>query len=248
MVEKAVPPVVSCSSYAMGVALTPPIAAQILTAAVQDETREPPVRAVLTLRRLARMLPELELRLDTGATHIGKSRSRHLAHALERKAPLWVTVDDDVDASDATLGTLLSAFDDDEPRVVFAPCLLRSNPEIAAVEFSSIHVVRKVNSIRYGSGEVRRALAGGFGLVAANLAAMKVAAQLSPAFYDDDGRMKPAAFLETLAGSPQGLRWLGEDIAFFRRICENCLIEAVVTGTINHAGAELDLAQLRDAV
>lgn len=244
----------SCSAYALGCIAGPRQAVQMITDAVQAKSWDltvGPVLAVGTLRELLEMTP-VALRVDGGATHIGKSRSRHLSEALRSKADTWLTVDDDVLADGEAVGTVLAAVDSEsEPRVCIAPYLLRGKPDVVGVEWSEVNVTRAVHFEGEQVGRVRTAKRGGFGLVAMNRLAMEAAADVSPWFRDDDGRAKPAAFLEVMqptAGDSAGTkplgRWLGEDLAFFERLPSNVLVEAAVSGTVQHGELELELSQL----
>lgn len=239
----------SCSCYALGCLAGPREAVRLVSAAVENPNADPPVLAVLALRTLLDLAP-VALRVDGGATHIGKSRSRHLASAIDSGAKIWLSIDDDVTCDEQTLLTLLAAVDREEPHVCFAPYLLRGDPSVAAVRWSPVVVTRNV-----GPGSVRRAQDGGFGLVAMNRAAMLAIRDAVPLFRDDDGEIKPAAFLEAMvhdmsgAGgeSPVG-RWLGEDLAFFWRLPESVTVEAAITGLVRHGDHEIDLDQVSEVL
>lgn len=228
---------VSCSSYVLGSLFGPARACELITEAVKHETKKPPCFAVEALRRLTK-LADVKLRVDGGASHLGKSRSRHFFDALSSDCDVWISIDDDVSATAETLGWLLDAVRGDAPRVCIAPCLLRGSG-VVNVEWSPVYLERSLVS----GGVARRASAGGFGLVAMNRAAMVLAAGAAPSWKDGhDGAVKPAPFLEML--SSDGV-WTGEDIAFFRRLPREVEVEALTEGRTNHAGYELSLEALR---
>lgn len=225
---------VSCSSYVLGRMFGHKVAEQFLTRAVQDPSvmREIQIPAAHAIRHIA-SLDEVTLRVDGGATCIGKSRSRHLAAALESRADVWVTIDDDVQTDLQTATWLVETVQDPTmPTVCIAPCLMREQ-NVMNVEWSGVYMTRKLSN----GGMVRRARRAGFGLVAMNRAAMVEVAGAVPSFHDDDGKQKPAAFLEFLDGD----RWLGEDLAFFRRLPMTVCVEGLITGETTHAGVRLNL-------
>jgi len=226
---------VSCSSYVLGQLFGPVRACELMTESVKHESRKPPCFAVEALRRLAR-LADVTLRLDGGASHIGKSRSRHFSAALASDCDVWVSIDDDVSANTETLQWLLAAVAGEKARVCIAPCVLR-NGDAVNVEWSPVYYERSVQG-----GRVRRAVAGGFGLVAMNRAAMVAAAGAAPTWKDPhDGEVKPAPFLELLTADGS---WVGEDVAFFRRLPRDVDVEALTSGRTMHAGFDLSLEAL----
>lgn len=227
----------SCSSYVLGSLFGPVRACEMITEAVKHPSRPPPCFAVKALHALTH-LGDVTLRIDGGGSHIGKSRSRHLYDAIQSKADVWVTIDDDVSATRETLAWMLTAVEDSEARVCIAPCMLRGTGEVN-VEWSPVYYERTL----LPGGSARRAIAGGFGLVAMNRKAMLAAAIASPMWEDPhDGKMKPAAFLESLDDNHS---WVGEDIAFFRRLPRTVEVLALTSGKTIHAGHELALDALK---
>ena len=201
------------------------------------ELLQPALAGALTLHRLA-ALYSTTLQVDGGGTRIAVTRSRHLYEAEKSGADVWVTVDDDVEASERTLRWLVEAVtSDSEPRVCVAPCLLRES-SVANVEWHPLYLTRRLE----GGGKARRIIRAGFGLVAVNRKAMKLVSERSSLFRDSDGQLKPTAFLETYDADTQ--RWHGEDSSFFRRLPEAVLSEALVTGETGHGGAALDFQTL----
>lgn len=228
----------SCSSYVLGRSLGHKLAEQTITQAVQHggTLQGHTIPGALTLARLAEKY-EVTLRVDGGATCIGKSRSRHFHEACRSDCDVWLTVDDDVSASRETVHALVEAVTTaEEPRVCLAPCLLRES-NVANVEWSPIFVMRELASRM----KVRRASRGGFGLVAMNRLAMEAVQTHSPSFRDDDEVCKPAAFMDIYSRG----RWLGEDVSFFERAAMgSVVVEALITGHTVHAGAPLNLAAI----
>ena len=193
------------------------------------------VPATSSLHVLAEMF-DVELRVDGGGTCIARSRSRHMAAALESGRDVWFTIDDDVQASPSTLAWLVEAVDSTEPRICFAPYLLRGVSGVACVEWSAVYLDRRLSR----GGLARMAKRGGFGCVAMNRAAMQAAALGAPSYVDDDGERRTAPFLELVTDDG---RWLGEDFAFFHRLPRAVQVEALITGETWHGGARLDLTE-----
>lgn len=243
----------SCSSYTLGQMTSPVDACALISGAVGDVSREQLLPAVHALRELRKLDVEIELRVDGGSTYLAKSRSRHLAAALESTCDVWLTIDDDLDTTRETLALLLAAVASRTgPSICFAPYLLRhgsdvafgGGSDVACVEWSPVYLERPVGYVVDGpSGFVRRAVRGGFGLVAMNRAALEVVQLTVPSFRDNDGKMKPAAFLEQLNAAGE---WLGDDLAFYSRMKgSDVVIEGLLTGETTHAGQRLDLSTLR---
>ena len=245
----------SMSCYALGWAIGPQMATQVVTKAITTKTpdQDNPANLLgaLTIRTL-RDRADVQLRIDTGASHLAKSRSRHFAAALESDCDAWVTVDDDVAVDPEAVATLLACVSIVEtPRLVLVPCPLRGDPGRVNVEFTTLHVVNPIALMAIGgegTGFLRRAVRGGFGCVAMNRAAMVAVDKASPRFRDVDGKSKPAAFAEILEGADaKGApgKWHGEDLSFFERVPESVERWAVVCGLVRHAEFQLELRQLR---
>jgi hypothetical protein len=210
-------------------------------------TSLPAVRTVARLRQLA----EVELRLDTGATCIGKARSRafHAAHTSDAEA--WVSCDDDVEATTQTLAWMLEAVEGPKARICVVPCALRGRESEderqlrVNVELPRIELVRNLSTDRSGNvGRVHAIERAGLGLFALNRAAMNalVAEFQDLVFHDDDGQRRLALFHDVLSGG----RWYGEDLSFFERVraVKDILVEALVTGVSSHGANYLDLSLL----
>lgn len=230
----------SCSSYSLGQLFGVKEACALITQSVQDETKKLPCFAVASLRELVKFC-EVTLRVDGGASHIGKSRSRHFAEAFDSGADVWLSIDDDVSATRETLQWMVQAVTEPGAHIVIAPCQLRGQLRVN-VNFADVIVERRTQ----GGASLRNAKSGGFGLVAMNRAAMGLVAAASPTWKDpSDGKTKPAPFLEVLEDDGT---WLGEDLAFFRRVPtgpKGVTVEAITSGTTMHAGYELALEILR---
>lgn len=215
-------------------------ACAMVNEAIQVATKKPPCFAVEALRELTK-LAEVVLRVDGGASHIGKTRSRQFFDALESKCDVWVSIDDDVSASRETLGALLAAVARPGAHIVSAPCLLRGENRVN-VQFANVVVESRLT----GGATLQNIVSSGFGLVAMNREAMQLVASASPTWKDPhDGKVKPAPFLEILESDGT---WVGEDIAFFRRVprgSKGVSVEALTTGKTVHAGHELALESLR---
>lgn len=231
----------SCSSYVLGSLMGPARACELITQAARNATARPPCFAVRALRDLT-SIADVTLRVDGGSSHLAKSRSRHFYDALMSDCEVWLSIDDDVSASRETLEWLLDAVTGDVPRVCLAPCLLRGARGDASpvlnVQWNNVLLERDLPR----GGIARRCAAGGFGLVAMNRAAMHSASKACPTWRDPtDGNVKPAAFLEMLTDSGE---WIGEDVAFFRRLPRDVEVYALVTGETLHAGHALSLEAL----
>jgi hypothetical protein len=222
----------SCSSYVLGCLTSPREATELILRAVADLAAEQVIPAVHALREL-RELSDIALRVDGGATHIGKSRSRHFAAALESDADVWLYIADDTDTTRETLAWLLDAVSRDEPSFCIAPCTLRGDSGIASVDWSPIIVTRELSN----GGRARRARRGD-GIGAMNRAALVTIAKNSPTWRDDsDGLLKPAPYAEVL--EPGGA-WHGEDMSFCQRLA-GVTFEGLITGETTHAGVRLEL-------
>lgn len=230
----------SCSTYVLGCLEGPQRATQLVTNAVAKPYESQVLLAVHALRELRALADPLLLSIDGGSSHLAKSRSRQFASALDSDADVWVTIDDDVDATRETLAWMLNVVEAKYPCICIVPCPLRTDPGIVNVEFSPLYAIRALPN----AGKSRICLRGGFGLVAMNRPAMNEVSRVAPSWKDDrdGGKLKPAAFLEMLK---EDGRWLGEDLAFFERVPSTVQVEALVTGEVLHAGFKLDLSLLQ---
>lgn len=227
----------SCSSYVLGQLFGPAEACARINDAAKHPSKPPPCFAVRALHTLTH-LADVTLALDGGASHIGKSRSRHFWNALQSSCDVWVSIDDDVSASRETLAWLLAAVEGPSPVVCVAPCLLRHGDAIN-IEWSPVYYEKTVPP---DGGSVRRIRTAGFGLVAMNRAAMNAAAKAAPTWRDLDGVLKPAPFLESITEAGE---WRGEDVSFFHRLPREVERLALTSGKTLHAGHELALEILK---
>lgn len=230
---------VTMSSYLMGKIMGHEAAVAKMKAlcTVDALTGPPPIPGILTIRHL-KDICEIAAHLDTGSAHLSKLRSKHFTAAFDSGLP-WLTVDDDVEASERTLRWMLEAIDTSEPTVVIGPCLFRGKA-IVNVEYTKVYSTRRLSD----GGVVRTCERGGAAFMAVNRPAMARIAAQAPEFLDDGGKPYYAAFLEYFC---QGGQWLSEDLSF----CQRCralgiAIEALQAGETAHDGAELPLARLSD--
>jgi hypothetical protein len=203
-----------------------------------DEQSLPAARTIHRLRHV----DEVALALDAAGTSIGKNRSRML-HAFYSMpdADVWVTCDDDVEASFETLRWLVEAVRDTRGMCI-APCLLRRRDAVVNIMFESAGILRPLSN----GGYAQRCLAGGFGLVALHrdVVTRLYAERADLAWIDDvDGQQKIAAFIETY--DPIDRKWWGEDLSFcLATLPKDVRIECLVSGHTVHDGKLLDLAHV----
>lgn len=199
--------------------------------------------AVRTIWRLNQIEP-VQLRIDTGATCIAKTRSRAFHDALAaHQCDVWVAVDDDVEATLPTLQALIEAVRTSDG-ICIVPYLLRRGSSDDPLRLSVDMQSYQLNDARTlpGGGQVVRGIGGGFGLVAMSKHAMVeiAAANVAELWDDDDGVQKLAIFREQL----ESRLWWGEDLSFFRRVPSNVPIEVLITGHTNHGSECLDLSNI----
>ena len=241
--------VVTMSAYALGRELGLEGAMAELDRQVEEEPSNA-LPGIITVCRLRSICGNLSRRFDTGGTAIGKTRSRHFFEAYTSKADIWISVDDDVEVETESLMYLIAAVNDQEPRIVLLPCLLRqstSEKPIVNVRFSSVLVMRNV-----GRARLVHCLGGGFGCVAMNRAAMleiaKMAEETKPSLWyvDHDGVERLGLFCEMIKADVDGVpRWWGEDLAFFHRVpLHKVNVEALLIGATCHAGLALYLDRI----
>ena len=200
---------------------------------LDNETDLPSARCVRRLRKLA----DVALIHDAGGTSIGIGRSRQFSMALETGADVWLAIDDDLDASDDTLRHLLGALDPEAEQIVIVPYWLRQASPAVAVTLDPSSELERVT---HTGAHLRRALTGGFGLVACTRPAMRAMVKAWPGleYLDSDGQTRIGMFIEFVRGG----WWYREDIAFFSRVPRSVRIEALLTGETNHAGQRLELS------
>jgi len=206
-----------------------------------DATDKNSLPVVRTIRRFRALELELVLHVDGGATYIGMARSRAFHEALKSELP-WISLDDDIEVTTDCVAAMAAALDDVEPRIVLAPYYTRDNDNpkltftVPIVRSETTRNGAKLLLLPKGAG-------GGFGFVGMNRPAMKAIVddageELS---WFDHGEKKLALFYEALE---DGL-WFGEDTSFFRyRVPARVTVEALLTGSILHAGVRLDLGTI----
>jgi hypothetical protein len=229
---------VTVSAYALGKRLGLERAMRELERQIQAPDKEslPAARCIARLRRFA----DLVVRADTGGTLLGQVRSRHAHEAWRVGADVWISIDDDVEATTPTLRDMLEAVSSALPRIVVAPCVLRADGRSVV----NIDIPRIVTTERFLSSgaKLRPIRAAGFALVAMNRAALEAVREACEhlRFQDADGEQRIALFHDELVGG----EWLSEDLAFFRRVPKHVTVEALLTGYTSHAGQPLSLEEV----
>lgn len=200
--------------------------------------------AARTIRKLRKHAEVAKLH-DAGGTSIGHARSRAFSVALRAAADpkanlaMWVSIDDDVEASDATVAHLIGSVDPETPQIVIVPCRLRQERPVINI---TLDPEQKLERVTKTGASMRRALFGGFGIVAMSRAAILELAQLYPelTYYDDDGQRRLGLFCEFI---DRGY-WFRDDYAFFARVPSHVRIEALCSGVTDHAGYKLRLEEV----
>lgn len=155
---------------------------------------------------------------------ISQSRSRMAGRFLRLfgQCDVWATVDDDIEASEETVRRLVVACRASSG-IVTVPYLLRDG------RTASISGLRK-----NPAQALWTAASTGMGLVAIHRSVLTALADVAPRAIDDKGLRYPALFLEFI---DEWLGWLGEDIAFCRRVAEARIpIHVLTDAPIVHAG------------
>jgi len=230
----------SVITYELGKRLGPEAAAaEFLRQATRSELEPgdagddlPSARCVRRLRRLA----DVALLHDAGGTSIGIGRARQFTMALETGADVWLSIDDDLDCSSDTLSHLLGAIDPTAEQIVIVPYWLRQQTPMVAVTLDQENTLERITST---GARLRRAITGGFGLVAVTRSAMLAMVKAWPGleYIDNDGKRRIGMFIEFIRGG----WWYREDFAFFSRVPRSVRVEALLTGYTDHAGKPLRL-------
>lgn len=197
-----------------------------------------------TIRKLRKHAEVAKLH-DAGGTSIGHARSRAYSVALRAAADpkadlaMWVSIDDDVEASEATVAHLVGSIDPETPQIVIVPCRLRQERPVINITLDPETQLERVT--RTGA-TMRRALFGGFGIVAMSRAAVLELGKLHPelTYYDDDGQRRLGLWCEFI---DRGY-WFRDDYAFFARVPRYIRIEALCSGVTDHAGYKLRLEEV----
>lgn len=200
------------------------------------ETSEAPCVPAINVVRKLRRFADVAVLHDAGGTSIGHARSRAFSVALAANdCDIWISVDDDIDASPETLRHLVGSIDPDSPQIVIVPCWLRT-AEVVNVTLDPESVLDRVSP---SGARLRRALFGGFGMVAVSRAALREIAAAWPdlLFVDDDGATRHGIFCEYIYSG----WWAREDYAFFSRVPEHVRIEVLLSGLTDHGGKRLRL-------
>lgn len=212
---------------------------QALDTLLAVPSSEPILPAALVARRLRR-LAEVALLHDAGGTSIGHARSRAFSvaerGARNGKIDMWISCDDDTQATQETLQHLVRSIDPDQPQIVIVPYWLRQEAPMVSITLDPDAPLDRVSA---SGARLRRALYGGFGLVAVSRAALVELGQLwrDLTFVDDDSVERIGIFAEFIR---EGW-WFREDYAFFSRVPAHIRIEALLTGVTDHDGRVLRL-------
>lgn len=212
---------------------------QALDTLIESPTGEKILPAAMVVRRLRR-LAEVVLLHDAGGTSIGHARSRAFSvaerGARNGKIDLWISCDDDTQADQETLSHLVRSIDPDQPQIVIVPCWLRQETPVVNITLDDDARLDRVSA---SGARLRRALYGGFGIVAVSRAALVELGSLyrDLTFIDDDSVERIGIFCEFLKDG----WWYREDYAFFSRVPEHVRIEALLTGVTDHDGKILRL-------
>lgn len=203
---------------------------------------------VRTIARL-RTMDELCIWTDSGSTRIAESRSRAFHQALHSGADVWFACDDDCEATLDALRYMVEAVRG-RNGVCIAPYWARLardrlpgiNCNLPKLAPGEKHPVRETGS----GGKVIPCNYGGMGLVAMSRKAMMDTADANQGltYTDTEGTMRLALFMEFIEND----FWLGEDLAFFRRLPPSVAVEALVTGHTMHNGNMLDLSVIATGV
>lgn len=221
---------VSVFAYVMGKEV------EDLGAAVRDEIEAGAAASWPGFRTLARVRAQMAP-IVLSVNHsslIAKARSLAMGAFLESGAPLWLSIDDDVEAPAEDLAKLLGPLDVD---VLIAPCALRTERGAPA----QLNLVAEKGTVLRDLGTRRGVPVRGFAIESGGLALSVVtraaAEQLDAAHPElrflDHGRRGLGAFLEEVREGA----WHGEDFAFCRRARALGLrIDALWDTSITHAG------------
>lgn len=200
-----------------------------------------PVPAFRTLHRLRRLYPETALYLD-GSTLIARARCRAAGAFLASKCPLWLTLDEDVDADVEALEAMFRVAAELSPSaLVFAAMRLAKDPSRLNIEAHKLSSARSddVSDHLTHGGTFFAARAGS----ALALFPRQRIQDLTAAHADLDfeehveqlGRTVscPGLFLETIERGA----WQGEDVKFCDRArAAGVPMVALVHPGITHAG------------
>lgn len=202
---------------------------------IETPGEEPCCLAVNVVRRLRR-LSEVALLHDAGGTSIGHARSRAFSVALAGDADIWISIDDDTQASAETLSHLVRSIDPETPQIVIVPTWLRQSTAVVNI---TLDPEAQLDRVSASGARLRRALYGGFGIVAISRAAVREMAHYwrDLTFVDDDGAERLGVFCEFIRDG----WWYRDDYAFFSRVPEHIRIEALLTGISDHDGKKLRL-------
>lgn len=178
-----------------------------------------------TLARLRVLAGELALSVDHG-TLIAKARSRAARLFLESGADVWLTLDEDVDASANDVAMLLAAMTDAD--IVVAPMPIRDGSRLNVT--TAARSVRTVENVRLFAIDH-----GGVALGAISRAAIVRMAEVYPdlIYTTEEGIEGIGLFLEAIIEH----KYWGEDTMFCRRArFAGLRVEALLDARVVHMG------------
>lgn len=218
------------------------LGAEDAAAEFRRQVMQPTEDSLPSARAISRMrgIEDLVMHVDAAATSIGRARARSLWNFRNHpSAPdVWVSIDDDVDATQETLRWLIDGARETRG-VIAAPCALRRKEPVVNVIVADGGIVRPVGQ----GGLMVKCVAAGAGLLAMHRDALEATYQARPEllFRDEDGEIKLGCFAEVV----QDGHWWTEDIAFFVKwLPESVRRDILLTGKTTHDGVLLDLAQV----
>ena len=221
--------------------------------AVREEIAKKEESDVAGFRAAARLAYVADVNLYVSMSSLlARARSHAAGLFLRSGRDVWVSVDEDVEASEEVLASLVkSASSHSFPRTVPSPTRVNSGIVLTAQVCSGngrtdINAIVNPNRGREVDGRrVVPCMQGGFSLAAFSWDAIEHMRKAYPHLvYDGESGQGLGIFLETIMPSHDGksMQWVSEDIVCCRRaqtcgVPVECLLDAEVT----HAGVTLDV-------
>ena len=201
-----------------------------------------PWRGFRTLGHARALGGETVLDYVNGSTLITKARSRASGIFLATtSADVWLTIDDDIEASADVVHRLILAARETRG-VVSAPCVLRSGSAMN-------YVLRDEETSPSAAGTLAHASRTGLGLAAMHRAAVEAAARAAAWVLGDDGVRYPALFREKLTpiAGPESIgleAWVSEDYAFSDLVlAAGGRVDLLLDAPTDHAGRPAKVAR-----
>lgn len=189
-----------------------------------------------TLARLQALERDIQLSVDT-STLITKARSRAAGIFHRSERAVWVSIDDDVEASTRDLELLLTAARDPLSNIIVAPCCLRGR--------DVLNIAADKRSIRDNPVRLLECESAGLALAAITHEAIVTLGDAFPRLWWTNSELGQVdsglgVFLETV----EGHHWYGEDFAFCKRArAAHLHIEALCDSEVTHAGRAARISQ-----